>query len=98
MKKTSNDNPQTEKSQQLNNLKKLIDIYFVMMYSVHRKGVNKMGRTSTRDIALTHTPTTRNITIPSEAVKDMGIKDDKRVQTVYDYETKTLTITKIKEN
>lgn len=60
------------------------------------KGVVAMS-TSIRDIALTKTPTTRNICIPAEFVKKMGIKDDKKVRATYNEETETLTIQKIKD-
>lgn len=53
--------------------------------------------TSIRDIALTKTPTTRNICIPAEFVKKMGIKDDKKVRATYNEETETLIIQKIKD-
>lgn len=49
-------------------------------------------------IALTHTPTTHIICIPSKVVKDMGISRDKDVQIEYDDNTKIMTLRKIKEN
>ena len=48
-------------------------------------------------IALTHTPSTHIICIPARVVKDMDISEDKDVQIEYDTETKTMKITKIKE-
>ena len=59
------------------------------------RGVRSMSETYVKDIALTHTPTTRNICIPSEVVKQMGIKNDDRVRAEYNYETRVLTIRKI---
>lgn len=51
----------------------------------------------TKWIALTHTPSTHLINIPSRIVRDMGIEADKEVLIVYDETTKTLTVKKIKE-
>lgn len=48
-------------------------------------------------IAITHTPSTNLINIPSRVVKDMDIKYDNDVQVEYDSKEKVLKITKIKE-
>lgn len=50
-----------------------------------------------RWIAITHTPSTNLINIPSKVVRDMEIKDDAEVQIEYDSTEKVLKITKIKE-
>ena len=59
------------------------------------KGGDKMAK-YVKYIALTHTPTTHIICIPSKVVKDMDIKTDKDVQIEYDDTTKILTVKKIK--
>lgn len=48
-------------------------------------------------IALTHTPSTNLINIPSKIVRDMGIEADENVAIEYDDNTKILTVKKIKE-
>ena len=48
-------------------------------------------------ISLTHTPTTHIICIPAKVVKDMDISTDTIVQIEYDFDTKEMTLTKIKE-
>ena len=52
----------------------------------------------TRDIALTHTPTSHIIHIPAKIVKDMNISSDTNVQIEYDFDTKIMKLTKLKEN
>ena len=51
----------------------------------------------TRDVALTRTPTSYLIHIPKKIVKDMNISSDTIVQIEYDFDTKIMKLTKIKE-
>lgn len=49
-------------------------------------------------ISLTHTPSTHIINIPIKVVRDMNISEDELIHIEYDFDTKIMTLQKIKEN